>query len=86
MSTGMERLSSELSYFDANRKAWVQEGHEGEWAVVHGASLIGFFHSLEDGFREGARRFGKADFLVKEVTLEDRIEKIQRASWETRGR
>lgn len=74
-------MTRELAFFDQNRRHWVEEGHEGEWAVVHDEALLGFFDSLEDAYRQGAQRYGRGDFLVKEVTLTDRVEKIQRASW-----
>jgi len=77
----MKRLVRELAYFDQNRGKWVEEDHQGEWAVIHEEALVGFFDSLEDAYSEGAQRFGREDFLAKEVTLRDRVEEIQRAFW-----
>ena len=82
----MDRLTQELALFDSNRRQWVEDGHTGEWAVVHGGALVGFFASFEEAYGEGARQFGREDFLVKEVTLTDRVEKIQRAFWGQGGK
>lgn len=81
----MPQLATELAYFDRHRAEWVQQGHEGEWVVVRGNELLGFFPTLEEAYKAGVKKFGPGDILVKEVTVQERVEKIQRAHWRASG-
>ena len=81
----MSHLDLESSFYDQERMKWIEQGHEGDWAVVRGTTLLGFYPSLEAAYRAGVEGLGEAEFLVKEVTRQDRIERIQRASWRARG-
>lgn len=80
------RLEKELAFFDRHRAKWLDEGREGQWAVVHNDALLGFYATLEEGFEAGVARLGPTDFLVKELRPTDRIERIPRAFWGTSGR
>lgn len=61
-------LERETEFFDEHRHQWIEEGHEGEWAVVYGDRLLGFYPTLSQGFATGAAEFHGDEFLVKQVT------------------
>ncbi len=74
-------LSQLRQIFDANRMRWIEEGHEGKWAVVGGADAHGFYDSYEKAYLAAAETFGDATFLLQQVLPEDRIESVQHVSW-----
>jgi hypothetical protein len=67
------RLAAELHFYSAHKEEWLRK-HRGEYVVVHGTTLLGFFHSWEDAFRSGVKSFGvRDDFLVKQVLAENPV-------------
>jgi hypothetical protein len=60
-------LQKELDFFAANRQEWL-ESHRGEFAVVQGETLLGFFPNFSDAYSAGVAQFGLEPFLVQEVT------------------
>ena len=60
------RFETETRFFNEHRREWIEEGHEGEWAAVHGTTLLGFFETAEDGYAAGVERFGTGGFLLKQ--------------------
>lgn len=79
-------LETETKFFDVNRAQWVADGHEGKWAVVRDSKLLDFYDSLETGYEAGMAAFKPGTFLLKQVTLKDDVETIQRAYWGASGR
>lgn len=71
----MSVLEQELGYFNAFRRQWVSEGHSDHWAVVKEKRLIGIFETFADGV-EAAYRDAEPPFLVKQIALVDRVERI----------
>jgi hypothetical protein len=47
--------------------------HEGQFVLVKGDRVIGFFDDASDAIREGYRRFGLVPLLVKRVTASERV-------------
>lgn len=78
-------LEAETEFFNRHRQKWIDEGHEGEWAVVRAEELVGLFPSLRDAYEAGKEACGSDEFLVKEIRGTDRIETIQRVHWGARG-
>ena len=74
-------LEAETTYFNAHRAEWIEGGHAGKWAVVHGAALLGFYASVGDGYDAGYKQWGHEPFLVAQVTPSDEIKTIHRLAW-----
>jgi len=85
MSAGrQESLREEIAFFDSMRAEWLKD-HGGEWALVRGRELLGFFPSLEEAYTHGRDRFGNDPFLVKRVVPSDPVEIVHRGSRVSRG-
>lgn len=83
---GLMTLETETEYFNRNRARWIEEGHEGKWVVVCAEEVLGFFPTLEDGYEAGVNKFDAGNFLLKQVTPEDKVETIRRVHWGAGGR
>jgi hypothetical protein len=81
---GQESLRVETAFFDSMRAEWLKD-HGGEWALVRGRELLGFFPSLEEAYTHGRDRFGIDPFLVKRVVPTDPVEILHRGSRVKRG-
>ena len=79
-------LEVETEFFNRNRAQWISEGHEKQWVVIQGNELLEFYSSLEGGYEAGAAKYGVGNFLLKQLTPDDRIETIQRVHWGASGR
>ena len=62
----MPKLESELAYFAENVEAWAQQ-YSGQFVVVKNRRLLGTFATLEEALAAGAREYGLADFLVRQL-------------------
>ena len=60
-------LEREHRFFDRHQLRWMAEGHSGQWAVIHGDELTGFYPSPRAGLLVGFRRWAPDLFLLKEV-------------------
>jgi hypothetical protein len=60
-------LETELAYYKAHKDEWLKS-HRERFVLVKGEELVGTFDTYEQAIREGARRFGLANFLVRRVT------------------
>ncbi len=60
-------LADELSWYESNKAEWLHT-HQGEFALVAGNDLAGFFPSYERALEAGLRKFGvNREFLIKQV-------------------
>ena len=59
-------LDRERAYFDAHSAEWLAE-QSGAFVVVKDESVIGFFATHDEALAAGARAFGLAPFLVRQV-------------------
>jgi len=67
------RLSIELKLFAAHKKEWLTD-HSGDYVVVQGTTVLGFFKSWEKALRSGIEAFGvRDDFLVKQVLPQEPV-------------
>ena len=66
-------LEDEITYFDANRHKWFWE-HKGEFALIKGSALAGFFPSNAQAYRKGLAEFGNTSFLIKQILPEGKDE------------
>jgi hypothetical protein len=68
-----DRLAIELRFYAAHKQEFLKR-HSGEYVVIHGKTILGFFRSWEQAFRSGADAFGmREDFLVKPVLAREPV-------------
>ncbi|MDI6592043.1 MAG: hypothetical protein QME61_03895 [Patescibacteria group bacterium] len=60
-------LEQELKTYEKQKEKLLAEA-EGKFALIKGDKIIGIYVSQEDALAEGYKRFGNAEFLVKEIT------------------
>jgi predicted acetyltransferase len=65
-------LQTEVQVFHAHLEEW-RHSHLGEFVLIKGGNIVGFFPSLEQAFTEGTHRFGLAEFFVKRITPGDTV-------------
>jgi hypothetical protein len=69
-----DTLREEIAFHDQHKMDWIADGHGGEYAVIQGDILAGFFAEFEDAFRAGLERFGvDKPFLVRKVLKEAEV-------------
>jgi hypothetical protein len=66
-------LRDELDVFEKHKLEWLRS-HPGEFVVIVGATVVGFHHDYESGFKAGlsAAGLGKR-FLLKQVWAEEPV-------------
>lgn len=72
MPAAAEPLSAELKTFRAKRETLLKK-HAGEFVLIKGRQVVGFFSSTEKAFVAATKRFGLGPFLIRQVTEEDRV-------------
>ena len=61
------RLASELEFYTVHKIEWLKQ-HQGEYVVVRGRDVLGFYPAFNDAYIAGANAWGTGtDFLVKQV-------------------
>jgi hypothetical protein len=61
-----ESLLSERKVFEDSLAQWRPE-HTGQYVLIKGTEVVGFFDSLDNATREGFKRFGLNDFFVTRI-------------------
>jgi hypothetical protein len=59
-------LQAESDFFDEHCEDWLLS-HEGEFALIKGNELFGFFPSFEVAFHAGLERLGVQDMLIEQI-------------------
>jgi len=73
MAANSTTFKTEFRVFQQHEKKWLQS-HPGEFVVIAGTSLAGFYPNYEAAFRAGLRKFGiSGEFLVKQVCVEEPV-------------
>ncbi len=61
------RLALELRFYDLHKHEWLRE-HAGDYVVVKGKDVAGFYSSFEAAYSAGVDAWGaRTDFLVRQV-------------------
>ena len=63
-------LDHETALFDKNVEKW-RNTHLGEFVLIRGDEIVGFYQSLEKAFTVGTGRFGLEPFLVRQIVPKD---------------
>jgi hypothetical protein len=67
-----QQLIDEGRVFEEHITEW-RDSHAGEFVLIKGEEVLGFFDSLELAFRTGTERFGLDPFFVKQIIPADSI-------------
>lgn len=63
----LDRLRVEREFYEIHKIEWLLS-HHGEFVVVRGDELLGFFSSFHEACSAAVEKYGtRADFLVKRV-------------------
>lgn len=62
----MTELNEEIAAYDAMRDQ-IEFLYAGKWVLVHDRQLIGAYNSFKAAAADAARRFGRKDFLIRQV-------------------
>lgn len=68
----MTPLAQESQFFRDHVDEWRRD-HLGEFVVLHGNEIVGFFKTIDEAFTEGGKRFGLADFFVKQILSSEQV-------------
>ena len=68
-----DRLAVELEFYAAHKAEFLKR-YSGEYVVIQGTTILGFFQSWEHAFRSGVEAFGvREDFLVRQVLAREPV-------------
>lgn len=72
-------LERELVLYQRERPAWIAEGRVGQWVVIQGDTVVGFYPSFAHALEWASAALGiDASFLVKEIVERDRPVRVSR--------
>jgi len=71
--TDENSLQEEIHVFEQHKENWLRS-NLGDFVVVFGAKVVGFYSDYESAFKAGLKAAGLGNkFLVKQITVEDPI-------------
>ena len=59
-------LKKENEIFNSSLEEW-RKTHMGQFVLIKGEEVIGFYASLETAFAEGMKRYGLEDFFIEQI-------------------
>lgn len=71
-----KELETELTTFAEGLHGWKE--HNGEYVLIKGTTVVGFFASYEAALTRGYEMFGLIPFLVKQVLMNPKAHFITR--------
>lgn len=67
MTEEPNRLTTELEFYELQKREWLPQ-HSGQYVVVKGRDVLGFYPEFAAAYFAGANAWGSnTDFLVKQV-------------------
>ncbi|MBI4574546.1 MAG: hypothetical protein HY713_14815 [candidate division NC10 bacterium] len=63
-------LEAEVKFFESIKTELLQR-HEGKYALIVGAELLGVFDHQEDAYKVGIEKRGNIPMLIKQVLKDD---------------
>jgi hypothetical protein len=65
-------LEQELQTYLRERPGWVAQGLAGQWVVIHGEEVVGFYPNLDAALDAGYDRFGLEElFMARQIAEVD---------------
>jgi hypothetical protein len=71
-------LNREQAIYEANLSRWLSE-HEGEYVLIKGDQVHGFYESRDEALTAGYSRFGIGPLFVKQVSPSEPVHHIPNA-------
>ena len=65
-----EHLIREAEVFGEHLEGW-RQSHLGQFVLIRGDEVFGFFPTVDAAFSTGTQRFGLAPFFVKQIVPRD---------------
>lgn len=65
-------LEIETRIYTAHLDEW-RKSHLGEFVLIKGDEVVGFFPSLQAAFSRGTDKFGLDEFFIKQITPLDTV-------------
>ena len=65
-ATTVPELAEEIATFEAQRRAFLKS-HRGQFVLIKGKRVVGFFEDEVDAIRHGYRMLGDVGFLVQKI-------------------
>lgn len=72
MAAERSGLNTELAIFEQHKLQWLRS-NAGEFVVIAGTNVAGFYSDYESAFRAGLEAGFRDSFLVKQVCAEEPI-------------
>jgi hypothetical protein len=67
-------LEKELETYLAHRPAWLQEGRLGQWVLIHGDEVVGFYENFDATAQAGYERFGlNTPFMARQIAESEKV-------------
>jgi hypothetical protein len=68
----MNELAIEFKEFQKNILEW-RKDHLGEFVLIKGKDVVGFYASLQDAFAKGSSLYGLEPFFIKQIVPGDSV-------------
>jgi hypothetical protein len=66
-------FACEQKLYEKHKQQWVQQ-HAGDFVLIKGDKLVGFYPDYEDALREGLKEFGvTVPFFIKQVCAQEPV-------------
>jgi hypothetical protein len=75
-TTGDFPLEEEVRTYESHLPAWADR--EGQFVLIKGPDVLGFYPSDEDALEAGYNRIGAGPFLVKQILVHEPIYQLGR--------
>jgi len=66
------QLKKEYKIFRSHLNQWLTQ-HSGEFVLIKGIEVIGFFETYEGALNAGLQRFGNVPFFIKAVLEKEEV-------------
>ena len=71
-------MNREQAVYEANLSRWLSD-HEGEYVLIKGDQVDGFYESRDEALSAGYARFGIGSLFVKQVSPSEPVHHIPNA-------
>lgn len=68
----MMELDRETGIYKSHIEEWLKS-HPGQFVLIKGDDVLGFFSSLNEAFALGTKQFGLDEFFIKQITPTDNV-------------
>jgi hypothetical protein len=65
-------LAQELQLFQKHVQEW-REQHLGQFVLIKGNEIVGFYQSLDEAFRAGSGKYGLDEFFIHQIVPDQQV-------------